>query len=94
VYCIESTDLKNDNSVFALALSKNSSFKTLPSRIGSAEVMTLETVAKKISDSNWDGQLYREISKEPAEEIKIRLVPYYAWGNRGHSEMTVWLPVR
>ena len=23
---------------------------------------------------------------------KIRLIPYYAWGNRGKSEMTVWIP--
>jgi DUF1680 family protein len=26
--------------------------------------------------------------------ISIKLVPYFAWGNRGDTEMTVWLPVR
>ena len=26
-----------------------------------------------------------------AEPIPIRLVPYYAWANRGIGEMTVWL---
>ena len=26
--------------------------------------------------------------------LYIRLVPYYAWGNRGDSEMTVWMPLR
>ena len=23
----------------------------------------------------------------------LRLIPYYAWGNRGRSEMSVWLPL-
>ena len=25
--------------------------------------------------------------------IDVKLVPYYAWGNRGRSEMSVWLPL-
>ena len=25
--------------------------------------------------------------------IYIRLIPYYAWGNRGKAEMTVWMPL-
>jgi len=28
-----------------------------------------------------------------AEPISLRLIPYYAWCNRGMSEMSVWLPV-
>jgi len=24
--------------------------------------------------------------------VSLKLIPYYAWGNRGASEMTVWLP--
>ena len=94
VYCMESVDLAKSNSVFALAVSKNSVFKTVPVKIGETTVTSLETIAKKISASKWNGQLYKEISKEPSEEVRIRLVPYYAWGNRAHSEMTVWLPVR
>ena len=23
----------------------------------------------------------------------FRLIPYYAWGNRGKAEMTVWMPL-
>ena len=32
-------------------------------------------------------------SQEPLqeEEVTIRLVPYYAWGNRAPGEMRVWL---
>jgi DUF1680 family protein len=25
--------------------------------------------------------------------VDIRLIPYYAWGNRGKGEMTVWMPL-
>ena len=28
---------------------------------------------------------------ENGARIPIRLIPYYAWGNRGESEMTVWM---
>ena len=27
-------------------------------------------------------------------EFKLRFIPYYAWSNRGPSEMSVWLPVK
>lgn len=30
--------------------------------------------------------------KHGQEKVKVRLIPYYAWGNRGKSEMTVWMP--
>jgi DUF1680 family protein len=43
----------------------------------------------------WDGkQLYREASRTPPREFELKFVPYYAWGNRGDTEMTVWLPAR
>jgi len=94
VYCMESVDLKKDNSVFALALSSAPSFKSIAIKIANANVIVLETTAKKIDDAKWNDQLYKELSKKPGEDIAIKLVPYFAWGNRGHVEMSVWLPVR
>ena len=32
------------------------------------------------------------VSAVKADDILLRLIPYYAWCNRGASEMTVWLP--
>jgi DUF1680 family protein len=26
--------------------------------------------------------------------VKIQLIPYYAWNNRGEPQMAVWLPLR
>ena len=25
--------------------------------------------------------------------VKIKLIPYYAWANRGKTDMTVWMPL-
>jgi len=27
------------------------------------------------------------------DNLPVRLIPYYAWANRGISHMTVWMPL-
>jgi DUF1680 family protein len=41
----------------------------------------------------WGEQLYRELRPTESRPIDLKLIPYYAWANRGKSEMTVWLPL-
>jgi len=53
----------------------------------------LEGDVELVGNSGWENQLYREISDRDNQQVKLKLIPYYAWGNRGHSEMTVWLPL-
>ena len=45
-----------------------------------------------LSDDEWQDTLYREV-RQGERKIRVRLIPYYAFGNRGHSEMTVWMPL-
>ena len=45
-------------------------------------------------EDNEKGALYFEVGAESEEALDIRLIPYYAWNNRGVDEMTVWLPRR
>jgi DUF1680 family protein len=40
------------------------------------------------------GQLYRAAATPSPREFPLKLVPYFAWGNRGDTEMSVWLPGR
>jgi DUF1680 family protein len=40
-------------------------------------------VLEQETDYPWDGHV----------RIDVRLVPYYAWGNRAEGEMTVWIPL-
>jgi DUF1680 family protein len=39
-----------------------------------------------------DDNLYREVEAAGAKPAQLTFIPYFAWGNRGDSEMTVWLP--
>ena len=40
-----------------------------------------------------EGPLYSLWASERTEDTEIRLIPYFAWTNRGKGEMRVWLPV-
>ena len=44
-----------------------------------------------MTEPDWSGRLYRDVTSAAEREIDLRLIPYFAWNNRGKSEMTVWL---
>jgi uncharacterized protein len=93
VYCLESVGLNKNTSVFGVGIPINAQFKMASIKIDNSNMVSLQTTAQKLDNGQWKDQLYKEVSKKPAEKINVRLVPYYAWGNRGHTEMSVWLPV-
>ena len=37
--------------------------------------------------------MYRTLTKPAWKSVSTTFVPYYAWSNRGQSEMTVWMPI-
>ncbi len=37
--------------------------------------------------------LYRDYVNSGYETVPVRLIPYFAWDNRGLDEMRVWIPV-
>jgi hypothetical protein len=93
VYCLESVDLPENVRPMDVAIKRNQQFT---SRFDSAlldGITVLEGVALQQPGQPWQDTLYREISKEEPKEVVIRFIPYYAWGNRGKSEMTVWMPL-
>ena len=54
--------------------------------------MALTGEAKLIQHNNWKNTLYKEVNTT-MKTIKIKLIPYYAWANRGKTDMTVWMPL-
>lgn len=93
VYCLESNDLPKGFSVMNCMLSPDEAFE--PALVAELPtVLALRTKLSYRSIDDWHGELYRERSRNPLEAVNARLVPYYAWGNRGTSEMSVWLPVK
>ncbi|MBA3904159.1 MAG: ATP-binding protein [Rhodocyclaceae bacterium] len=97
VYCIESNDLPEGVALKDVAVSLRSpaTFTARREKIGPASVLTLTFEALVLQRPAWQpGQLYREFDDKPPRTIALKAVPYYAWGNRGDTEMSVWLPAR
>ena len=94
VYCLESADLPDGVKMADIAIppafKAQSRFE--PGLLGG--VMVLEGRAHIFAGADWDDTLYRPFTDQQPKDVDIRLIPYYAWGNRGKSEMTVWLPLR
>lgn len=40
-----------------------------------------------------DTPLYRRLRVKGMESIPVRMVPYFAWDNRGYGKMKIWMPV-
>lgn len=98
VYCLEATDLPPGVRLADVALGLDlgpDAFASTRERIVNADLVTLRAPALHRQRRAWSpGELYREVTRSPDHRIEVKLVPYFAWGNRGESDMSVWLPAR
>jgi DUF1680 family protein len=94
VYCLESPDLPKNVRVPDVAIRADAklSDRYEPNLLNGVSVIEANLLAR--SSGDWDGKLYRTLGGEPEREVKARFIPYYAWANRGPSEMSVWLPLK
>ncbi len=94
VYCLESADMKGKN-IFDVILPADIKLKPLKAEIDGVRMTVLEGKAFLENTTNNTSELYIPLdAKSGLNESSVRLIPYFAWGNRGSSEMTVWIPVR
>lgn len=93
VYCLESPDLPAGVRVLDVHLPREIQLSPQRHEDILGGVVTLEGTALAVPQADWNGQLYRELPQRRDREIPLRLIPYYAWDNRGESEMSVWLPL-
>jgi DUF1680 family protein len=89
VYCIESSDLPNE-SVFDVVIPSTIKLQPVAMKIDNGNIMALTGEAKLLQSSNWKNTLYKEVNTN-YKPVKIKLIPYYAWANRGKTDMTVWM---
>ena len=92
VYCLESTDI-GSHQIIDIGIPAAINLRPEQTRIGNTSLIMLAGEAKIIHQGNWNNQLYKEISKTSGRSIPVKLIPYYAWGNRGKVDMQVWIPV-
>ncbi len=92
VYCLESTDLSTKTPIFDVMIPSNISFTTTKMNINNAPIIALNAIAKIAAKTNWKNNLYQILNNQTSA-VQIKLIPYYAWANRGKSDMTVWMPL-
>ena len=96
VYCVESCDLPKDSNVLSVTIPSNAVWNVEQSeaRLQGLPLLGGELLIETSGDQNNDSSLYREFRSVANRRVSCRLIPYFAWGNRGHSEMSVWIPVQ
>ncbi|WP_297087995.1 glycoside hydrolase family 127 protein [uncultured Draconibacterium sp.] len=92
VYCLESPDIEDGKRIFDYKIPAEITFETRETKIANATMIVLEGELITSSPAEWENTLYRAVAKEKLQKTKIKLIPYYAWNNRGPSEMSVWIP--
>jgi len=93
VYCLESVDLPKGKKIADVALSSKANLKPQLIKIANSDMISLTGLADIRNENNWSKNLYKEVSLSNTDaKASIRLIPYYAWDNRGHVNMETWMP--
>lgn len=92
VYAIESMDIPYGVRLEQVALRRSADFAPAWTEIQNTRLLALDTEAAVLPLSGSDG-LYETVEQDELGCAQVRLIPYYAWANRGAGEMSVWLPV-
>ncbi|MEZ0537723.1 glycoside hydrolase family 127 protein [Caldicellulosiruptoraceae bacterium PP1] len=88
VFCAEEVDNgKNLNQIF---IDENASISLKFDKEILDGVFVVEMNGYKIDSEKWGDEPYKEEAYKLIPH-KIKLIPYYAWANRGIGEMSVWL---
>jgi DUF1680 family protein len=92
VYCVESADLKGAK-VNELSLPADADLLPRFDQRLLGGVAVVDATLTVRPQGDWNGQLFREVQPRTSRTVKVQFVPYFAWGNRGAGEMSVWLPL-
>jgi DUF1680 family protein len=91
VYCLESDQLPSKISVNDVALNLKSNFATNNFILNNRNLVSIDAEAVINSNNSWNKTLYKPLSSKNADAVQVKLIPYFAWGNKGKGEMTVWM---
>jgi DUF1680 family protein len=93
VYCLESIDLPEGVAIEEVHLPRTAKWTVRHEPDLLRGVTVLQTEAYALPRIDPAGPLYQELPPGEARRVQIRLIPYYAWNNRGEPKMSVWLPL-
>lgn len=91
VYCVESPDLPDGTKILDVYLPAGSKLipEYRPDFLGGLTTISGNVLLRKDKKEG----MYRTMTKPQWKNYKTTFVPYFAWSNRGQSEMTVWMPI-
>ena len=92
VYCLEGQDIEGNHRLNDIAIPDDIQFTEKKITISGHEMIALEGDAVLVNQIPWDNNtLYRDLRPTRKQKVRIRLIPYYAWDNRGIQDMSIWL---
>jgi len=94
VYCLESPDLPEGVGVDDVAIVAGAKWTPRRDKDLLDGAAVLDGEAHVMQSPDWTDRLYQRWEPASEKRIRVTLIPYYAWANRGISQMTVWLPLR
>lgn len=89
IYCLEEVD--NPRPLHQISLPPDFSVDTAfePELLGG--VVTIKGEGQAPNFEDWDEKLYQRANETSTRQIEFKAIPYYAWDNREHGEMRVWI---
>ena len=93
VYCLKSIDLPQGTSLADIRMPSDIKLEPRFDAELLQGVAVLQGTAYSRPGGDWNGKLYRGFNRSAAVPVPVTLIPYFAWANRGESEMSVWLPL-
>jgi DUF1680 family protein len=86
VYCFEGAD--NGEYLQELRIPENAKIKAVSAgAVFPEDMMVLELTGKRLWSRN---NLYTE-KRLHSQDVEMKAIPYFAWGNRGVNQMSVWM---
>jgi len=92
VYCVETPDLPEETSILDVYISGESTLTAnyQDNLLGGVTTIETELLLRKDTPS----KMYNTIKNPEWQSVSTKLVPYFAWSNRGMAEMTVFMPIK
>ncbi len=84
LYCAEAVD--NNEELFNIKVLKNGNYNVEYSKELFANTLEIDGVRRQYTDS-----LYSSEKNYTDIPVRVKLIPYFAFANRGESDMAVWL---
>ena len=90
VYCAEEKDNGPLLHLLTVSPGEIAGARTVETEIGGLGLTALELPASRRRAPE-RAPLYRDWTPPEADPVTLRLIPYFAWANRGEGEMRVWI---